>query len=95
MDKFEEMIQKIQKMGEAERTATLDKARSMCVCGRCPTYNDCMKGKKEAMFCWNGKSSCKPPKKGCLCQTCPVTPMMGLKHGIYCVNGPEREIRKI
>lgn len=95
MDKFAEMLGKLEKMSDAERKAALDAAGAKCICGKCPTYNDCMKGRQEALFCANGKTGCATVKKGCLCAACPVTPMMGLKHALYCVSGSEREIRKL
>jgi hypothetical protein len=95
MDKFEEMLQKMQKMTDTDRKQMIDKAKGMCICGKCPTYNDCMKGKTEFLFCITGKSSCTTTKKACICPTCPLTPMIGLKFAYYCVNGSERELRKL
>ena len=93
MDRFEEMAQKMAKMPEAELTKTVSSLMTKCICGKCPTYNDCMKGKKESLFCALGKTGCAATKKACLCPTCPVTPEMGLKHGYYCMKGSEKEIR--
>jgi hypothetical protein len=95
MDKFAEMLQKMQQMSDAERKATLDAARAKCICTKCLTYNECMKGKQDALFCVTGKTGCAPVKKGCICVTCPVTPMMGLKNALYCTRGSEKEIRKL
>ena len=95
MDKFEEILQKMQKMSPAEKKAMLDSARPKCTCMKCPTYNDCMKGKGEVLFCATGKTGCSPTKKACICPTCPVTPMMGLKNMHYCIRGSEQELRKM
>jgi hypothetical protein len=94
MDKFEEMMQKMQKMSDAEKKTMLDGVKPKCVCMKCPTYNDCMKGKHEVLFCATGKTGCSPTKKACICPTCPVTPMMGLKNMYYCISGSEQEQRK-
>jgi len=93
MDTFEEMAQKMAGMPEDELKKTVSSLIARCICGKCPTYNDCMKGKKEALFCALGKSACAAVKKACLCPTCPVTPALGLKHGYYCLKGSEKEIR--
>ena len=93
MDKFEEMAGKMARMSEAELNKTVSGLMAKCICGKCPTYNDCMKGKKEGLFCALGKTGCTVTRKACLCPTCPVTPAMGLKHGYYCMKGSEKEIR--
>ena len=51
MDKFEEMMQKMQKMSPAEKKAMLDSVKPRCTCMKCPTYNDCMKGKGDPLLC--------------------------------------------
>lgn len=55
-----------------------------CVCGKCPSYNECMKKSKEGLFCARGKSSCEYDKKGCICGGCPVSIENKLKGGYYC-----------
>ena len=94
MDKFGEMMQKMQKMSDAERASALDKVKPLCLCAKCITYNDCMGRRKEKLFCAAGESGCAPAKKGCICTACPVTPMLGLRHAFYCAIGSESEIRK-
>ena len=93
MDRFEEMAAKMAVMPEEELKKTVSALRAKCICGKCPTYNDCMKEKKEALFCALGKSGCTATKKGCLCPACPVTRELGLRHGYYCMQGSEKEIR--
>jgi len=93
MDKFEETNAKMARMSPAELKTTVDGLMARCICGKCPTFNDCMKGKKEGLYCALGKSGCTVTKKACLCPTCPVTPIVGLKHGYYCIKGSEKEIR--
>ncbi|WAC05055.1 MAG: DUF2769 domain-containing protein [Methanoregula sp.] len=93
MDKFEEMMQKMAKMTDAERTMMMDKNKVLCICGKCPTYNDCAKEKTEILYCVTGKSACTLSKTGCICPACPITPMLGLKHAYYCTNGSEPELR--
>jgi len=93
MDRFEEMAAKMAGMPEEELRKEVSALMAKCICGRCPTFTDCMKGKKEALFCAMGKTGCTVTKKGCLCPACPVTPALGLKHAYYCVQGSEKEIR--
>jgi hypothetical protein len=95
MDTFEEMLRKMQQMTDAEQKAALDSLRKKCNCIKCPTCNDCMKGKQELLYCVTGKTGCAAERKGCICVTCPVTSLMGLKNAYFCVKGSEREIRKI
>ena len=93
MDRFEEMAAKMAAMPEDELKKLVASLMAKCICGKCPTFNDCMRGKKEGLFCALGKSGCPVAKKGCLCPACPVTRTSGLKHGYYCIRGSEKEIR--
>jgi hypothetical protein len=93
VDRFEEMAQKMASMPEDDLKKMVSLLMARCICGRCPTYNDCMRGRKDALFCALGKSTCLASKKACLCPTCPVTPELGLKHGYYCIKGSEKEVR--
>lgn len=93
MDRFEETAAKMAAMPEDELKKMVSALGGKCICGKCPTYNDCMKEKKEALFCALGKSGCTATKKGCLCPACPVTRELGLRHGYYCMQGSEKEIR--
>ena len=56
VDKFEEMMQAMQKMSDAEQKAALDGARMKCICMECPTSNDCMKEKNESVVLCNRKN---------------------------------------
>jgi len=51
----------------------LAKNKVICTCGKCLTYHDRTKGKREIMFCSVGKIACTLTKKACICSTCPVT----------------------
>ena len=73
----------------------LAKNKVMCTCGKCPTYHECTKENIETMFCSVGKISCTLTKKACLCPTRPVTPIIGLSQGYYCMSGSEKEQRGI
>ena len=51
---------------------TIDENRKKCICGPCPTYNECMRANTELIFCLTGKSpTCTFEKKGCLCPDVP------------------------
>jgi len=93
MDKFEEIIEKTTKMSPDEQEQGNEKNRGFCICGKCPSHDSCMKGKNELLYCFNGKSACTVTKKGCLCPTCPMTSLNGLKHFYFCAKGSEREQR--
>ena len=34
-----------------------------CICGSCPTYNQCMKDKMQGFFCAREKSDCETEKE--------------------------------
>jgi hypothetical protein len=66
--------------------------RLKCICEPCPTYNECMRADESLLFCVVGKSTtCSFEKKGCICPTCPVTKILGLKRAYYCIKGTEQE----
>ena len=74
------------------RQAVIDENRKKCICDPCPTYNECNRAGSELLFCVTGKSpDCTFEKKGCLCPTCPVTKILGLKKAYYCIRGTEEE----
>jgi hypothetical protein len=58
-----------------------------CICGSCPTYDQCMKDKMEGLFCAKGVTTCELNKQGCICATCPLTPEFGLDKLYYCETG--------
>ena len=66
--------------------------REKCICESCPTYNECMRAEESLLFCVVGKSAtCSFDKKGCICPTCPVTKILGLKKAYYCIKGSDQE----
>jgi hypothetical protein len=66
--------------------------RGKCICEPCPTYNECMRADESLLFCITGKAvNCTFEKKGCICPTCPVTKILGLKKAYYCIKGTEQE----
>jgi len=72
--------------------AFIDENRKKCICGPCPSYNECMRAGEELLFCVVGKSKdCIFEKKGCICPTCPVTKILGLKKAYYCIRGTQEE----
>lgn len=63
-----------------------------CICEPCPSYTECMRAGRELLFCTKGKSpDCIFIKKGCLCPSCPVTKILGLKNAYYCIKGTPEE----
>jgi hypothetical protein len=71
---------------------TTDDMKKLCICDPCPSYTECMRSNGELLFCVTGKSpDCKFDRKGCICPTCPVKPLLGLKRAYYCIKGSEAE----
>ena len=71
-----------------------------CICNSCTTYDSCIKGKKEGLFCATGKSNCVIKKRECMCESCPIDKEYNLTanldlmekmilkmHQFYCDNG--------
>ena len=58
-----------------------------CICGSCPSHNECMKGGKEGLFCARVKSTCSFDEKGCTCGQCPITTENDLNETYYCSSG--------
>jgi hypothetical protein len=70
----------------------IEENRGKCICEPCPTYNECMRAEESLLFCVTGKSvNCTFEKKGCVCPTCPVTKILGLKKAYYCIRGTPQE----
>jgi hypothetical protein len=95
MERFVEMVQKLDAMAPEVRAKVMEKYRALCTCPVCPAYTHCMKKKEEKLFCSTGKTSCSIMKKACLCPNCPVTSMMALKFGYYCASGSEKQHRNM
>jgi hypothetical protein len=58
-----------------------------CICGKCPTHDQCMKDKMEGLFCARGTSTCELNKQGCICGTCPLYAEFKLDSMYYCESG--------
>jgi len=96
VDQFEEMLRERQSIPAEGLKKMIEVHRTRCICGTCPTYNGCMREHQELLFCEMGKSpACPADKRGCICPTCPVTGLLGLKKAYYCVRGSEREQRNL
>ncbi len=94
MDKWEETQQKIKSLSHEQKEEFQANAMSMCICGECPTYNDCARDKMQLLFCTSGKSDCDMKMTGCICPTCQVAKDQGLKRSYYCVRGNEATQRE-
>jgi len=72
----------------------IEENRGKCICEPCPTYNECMRADESLLFCVTGKAvNCTFEKKGCICPTCLVTKLLGLKKAYYCIKGTEQDQR--
>lgn len=58
-----------------------------CICPGCPTYDDCMRGKDERLFCARGSTPCGPKAHGCICGDCPVWAQYRLDSYYFCMEG--------
>jgi len=66
--------------------------RSRCICGPCPSYNECMRAEEGLLFCITGKTgNCTFGMKGCSCPACPVHKDRDFKKAYYCIRGSEKE----
>jgi hypothetical protein len=94
MDTFEKMMMDVKGTSSAQLSRDMEKYRSQCICGKCPTYTTCARNAKEMVFCLVGKSfMCISEQKTCICPTCPLTPECGLKHTSFCMKGAEKAQR--
>ena len=93
MDALEKTLESLSKMKPAEAKTKMKELKEACDCPTCPSYNRCSKVDEELLFCFAGKSSCITDDKGCLCPSCPITHMQGLKHQYYCLRGSEMQMR--
>ena len=94
LDKFEETIQMMAKMSSEEIMKAIKMNKSLCICGGCPSYNDCAKDNDELLYCSLGASpDCINKAEVCICSVCKVTPKMGLKNQYFCVKGSEKKQR--
>ena len=66
------------------------KNKVMCTCGKCPTYNDCTKGKRETMFFSVGKFPARSLKKSLPLSDLSGYPIMRLSKGYYCMSGRKK-----
>jgi hypothetical protein len=95
MDTFEEFEKNVAAMDPARREKILAEQKDRCVCGRCPTYNECMREKGEIFYCITGRSPvCTFEKKACICPICPVTTALGLRKAYFCIRGSEQDQRQ-
>jgi hypothetical protein len=60
-----------------------------CICGGCPSYDQCMREKDEILYCARERSNCEISKNGCLCGACPLTSEFNLDKMYYCEIGAE------
>jgi len=58
-----------------------------CICGGCPSYNQCMEENMEGLFCATGTTACELIKNGCICGACPLTDEYSLDKMYYCEIG--------
>ncbi len=58
--------------------------KKKCICNSCPSYDECMRGKKEILYCGSKKSSCNFKRNGCICGRCPVFKESNLNSGYFC-----------
>ena len=67
---------------------------SECPCPRCPSYNDCARGKSETLYCAEavGQSACEYKMNGCICGSCSVHMACSLSNGYYCIKGSAEKI---
>ncbi len=60
---------------------------SRCLCPGCPTYDECMRGKDQHLYCSRGQTDCAPKAHGCICGECPVWDQYRLASYYFCLEG--------
>jgi hypothetical protein len=55
-----------------------------CICGGCPSYNQCMQDNQEGLYCARQKSACEFERMGCICGACPLASEYDLDKLFYC-----------
>jgi len=60
---------------------------SACLCPDCPTYNNCMGGADEKLYCARGRTACEVTARRCVCPDCPVWSRNGLSTTYFCTGG--------
>jgi len=56
-----------------------------CICGKCPTYSQCMKDGMEGLYCARRISDCDIERMGCICGQCPLFMEYDLDKFYYCM----------
>jgi hypothetical protein len=97
MDKFEDLINRLNEMSEDAKNEEIKKLEADCVCPVCPTYDECARKSGDNIFCIKGICSCINQEKGCMCPTCPFAAKykVGVFHNFYCIRGNELEQLKL
>jgi hypothetical protein len=92
MGNFTEEMNKLKQSSEREQIQSIEAMKTKCICPDCPTYNNCAKSNNELLYCIHGESKeCIQDEKRCICQECPITQKMGLKHMFFCTRGNEEK----
>ncbi len=95
MDKFDQYMGSMKSSGPQEVRNLVEENKKICVCAKCPSYNECAARKRELVYCLLGKSGeCQIEELGCICPDCPVTVELDLKNTYYCTQGSEKELRR-
>jgi hypothetical protein len=88
-------MKKIRSLRPEEVTVLMADDRKKCVCPSCPTYGDCSRDGKEAVYCLIGKSrKCVMEEVSCICPDCPLTSELDLAFTYYCTLGSELQLRR-
>lgn len=75
---------KPERLGEKVKVPDTKENLMKCICGRCPSYNECMKEKMDGLFCARGKTDCALTRAGCICGECALYTEYQLSGGYFC-----------
>jgi len=70
------------------RVPDTEENAKICACPLCPTYDECMKGRGELLYCARASSACEVTRRGCVCGQCTVAVKHALSLNYYCASGP-------
>jgi len=89
---FEDMLEELDSLSPDELSNKIAEVKDSCVCITCPSYDGT--GEINVGFCTIGKSDLITENKGCSCGDCPVTSILSLRWGGYCMHGAAKDIFK-
>jgi len=94
MDEYQRKSRRFHELTAEEQACQIEGMKAQCICGRCPSYDECACSLLERLYCIQGRSpECIADELGCVCPDCPVARAYGMVNQYYCTSGSEKELR--